>query len=81
LGGTHFSYYKDKIKKLFPSNINIIDGNIGTAKNLERILEERNSLNEGNGDIIYYNSGCKIDDEAKLYEYSKVFKRLDSING
>lgn len=80
LGCTHFSYYKDMIKKLFPSHINIIDGNIGTARNLKRILEEKNCLNEGKGSIVYYNSGYKIDDETKLYEYSKLFKRLDFIN-
>lgn len=80
LGCTHFSYYKDMFRRLFSSHINIIDGNIGTAKNLKRILEERNSLNEGNGNIIYYNSGCKVDNKAKLYEYSKLFKRLDFVN-
>jgi len=80
LGCTHFAYYKNIFRKLFSSHVNIIDGNMGTAKNLKRILNEMNSLNEGSGNIIFYNSGFKIQDKAKLDEYSRLFKRLDAIN-
>jgi len=80
LGCTHFSFYKDMFRKLIPSYVNIIDGNIGTVKNLKRILEEMNSLNEGSGNITFYNSGTKIEDKAKLDNYRKLFKRLDGIN-
>lgn len=80
LGCTHFSYFKDMFRTLFPSHVNIIDGNIGTAKNLKRILKEMNSLNEGNGNITLYNSGCKIEDKAELDKYNRLFKRLDTIN-
>lgn len=80
LGCTHFSFYTDMFRKLLPSHINIIDGNIGTVNNLKRTLEEMNSLNEGNGNIIFYNSGFKVEDKTKLDEYSKLFKRLDDIN-
>lgn len=80
LGCTHFSYYKDMVRKLFPSNVSIIDGNIGTAKNLKRMLKEMNSLNEGNGNITFYNSGIIVDDKAGLDRYDRLFKRLDSIN-
>lgn len=80
LGCTHFSFYKNMFKKLFPSNINIIDGNIGTVRNLERTLKEMNSLNEGNGNITFFNSGFKIEDKTKLDKYNELFKILDSIN-
>lgn len=80
LGCTHFSFYKNMFKKLFPSNINIIDGNIGTVRNLERTLKEMNSLNEGNGNITFFNSGFKIEDKTKLDKYSELFRILDSIN-
>lgn len=80
LGCTHFSYYKDMFKKLFPPRANIIDGNIGTAKNLKRILKEMNLLNEGNGNIAFYNSGFKVESKAELDKYNKLFKRLDIIN-
>lgn len=80
LGCTHFSFYKDMFRKLLPSYVNIIDGNIGTVKNLKRILEEMNTLNEGSGNITFYNSGTKIEDKSKLDNYRKLFKRLDVIN-
>ncbi|AET57167.1 glutamate racemase 2 [Paenibacillus terrae HPL-003] len=80
LGCTHFSYYKDIFGKLFSSDVNIIDGNNGTAKNLKKVLEDMNSLNEGNGNISFYCSGVKVEDKAKLKEFDKLFKRLDAIN-
>ncbi|MFB5676082.1 glutamate racemase [Paenibacillus terreus] len=80
LGCTHFSYYKDIFRKLFSSDVHIIDGNQGTAKNLKQVLEEMNSLNEGNGRISFYCSEVKVEDKAKLKEFDKLFKRLDAIN-
>lgn len=80
LGCTHFSFYKDMFRKLLPSHVNILDGNIGTVKNLKRILEEMNSLNEGSGNIIFYNSGFKVEDKDELDKYNKLFQRLDTIN-
>lgn len=80
LGCTHFSYYKDMFRKLFPSHVNIIDGNMGTAKNLKRILKEMNSLNGGNGSITFYNSGFKVEDKAELAKNIKLFERLDTLN-
>lgn len=79
LGCTHFSYYKDMFRKLFPPEVNIIDGNIGTAKNLKRILEEKKIINEGNGKITFYNSGIKIEDKVELDKYDRLFKVLDNI--
>jgi glutamate racemase len=80
LGCTHFLFYKDMFRKLLPSHINIIDGNIGTVKNLSRILKEKSSVNEGNGNIVYYNSGIKVEDESELDKYRLLFKRLDKIS-
>ncbi|WP_088186596.1 glutamate racemase [Desulfosporosinus sp. FKA] len=80
LGCTHFSFYKDMFRKVLPSNTNIIDGNIGTVRNLKRTLEEMNSTNEGNGNMIFYNSGLRVKEKALLDNYSKLFNRLDDIN-
>jgi glutamate racemase len=80
LGCTHFSFYKDMFRKLLPPHTNIIDGNTGTVKNLKRILEKMKSLNEGSGNIIFYNSGFRVEDKEKLDKYNDLFKRLDDIN-
>ena len=78
LGCTHFSFYKPMLRQLLPQDVDIIDGNLGTVKNLKRILEEMNSLNEGNGNITFYNSGVKVDDSKKLDMYRDLFIKLDS---
>ncbi len=79
LGCTHFSFYKDLFRKIIPSPVEIIDGNMGTAKNLKRILEEMKLLNKGNGRIVFYNSGIQVEDKAKLALYSGLFQKLESI--
>jgi glutamate racemase len=80
LGCTHFSFFKDMFRRLFPAHTEIIDGNEGTVKNLKRILESRNSLNEGSGNVIFYNSGYRVKDQESLYRYDSLFKKLDEIN-
>lgn len=80
LGCTHFSYFKNMFQKLFPSQVNIIDGNIGTAKNLKRALKRMNLLGDSNGSITFYNSGMLVEEKADLEKYNQLFKRLDSIN-
>lgn len=80
LGCTHFSFFTDMFRKLLPEHTNIIDGNLGTVKNLKRALEKRKCLNEGKGHISFYNSGVRLEDKDKLDNYNKLFKRLDDIN-
>lgn len=80
LGCTHFSYYKNMFRMLFPSYTNVIDANIATVKHLKRTLEEMNSLNEGNGNLSFYDSGFKVEDKTKLDKYGKLLKKLDDFN-
>ncbi|WP_353093290.1 glutamate racemase [Tissierella praeacuta] len=80
LGCTHFSFYKDIFRKILPADTDIIDGNFGTVKNLKRILENMSALNEGNGNINFYNSGVKVEDKERLDKYRELFRRLDEIN-
>ncbi|KAF5033679.1 Glutamate racemase 2 [anaerobic digester metagenome] len=77
LGCTHFTFFKDMIQKLLPEDVDIIDGNMGTVNNLRRILEEMNLLNEGNGNIDFYNSGVRVEEQEKLRQYKDLLKKLD----
>jgi glutamate racemase len=77
LGCTHFTFFKDMIRKLLPEGVDIIDGNIGTVNNLKRILEEMNSLDDGNGKIEFYNSGIRVEEQEKLRHYKELMKQLD----
>jgi glutamate racemase len=80
LGCTHFPFFKDMLRKVFPPSVAIIDGSIGTAKNLKRILEARHDLNQsGTGRIDFYNSGVKVTDPYLLSQYAQLLKRLHDI--
>jgi glutamate racemase len=79
MGCTHFSYFKDMFKKLFPSNTLIIDGNIGTLNNLKRTLQTMDLLHEGSGRIDFYQSGVRLTDKDKLEKYQILFQRLEEI--
>lgn len=57
LGCTHFPFVKEEIKKIV-GDIAIIDGSVGTVKQLRRQLKKNNILNEGSkiGTVHIYNS-------------------------
>ena len=72
LGCTHFPFFKEKIKKVVPQNINIIDGSKGVANRLKYILQKNDLLGNNNLKIEYYYSGRKVEDCEKL---EKILKR------
>lgn len=78
LGCTHFPYYRDVIRELFPIGTEIIDGNAGTVRYLARILEEKNLLTgeEGKGTTYFYTSGGKPADRAR---FESCLRILDSL--
>jgi glutamate racemase len=66
LGCTHFIYYKQIIQKIAGNGIEVLDGNIGTINNLKRCLSETEFKNDNHtGEIIFYLSGKKVDQEQK----------------
>lgn len=78
LGCTHFPFFKDGFRKILPPGVEIIDGNMGTVKNLKRILKENNLLNDGSGQVVFYNSG-KEADGYQVERLNRFFKRLKDI--
>lgn len=79
LGCTHFPYFENSVREIFPEKVDIISGSVGTAKNLKRILEARNQMNDGTGDIVYFQSGSKVVDKETLVSYKKLMGRLDEL--
>lgn len=77
LGCTHFPLYKNVFRNIIPEDIDIIDGSIGTVKNLKRILEEKSNFNPGSGRVAFYNSGMMDTDNEK---YNLLLKRMDKIS-
>ena len=57
LGCTHFLFFLPQIKYLIPAEIEILDGNVGTAKRLEMLIS--NSTKES-GTVEYLVSGKKV---------------------
>ena len=78
LGCTHFPIYKNMFKKVLPPQIAIIDGNLGTVKNLKTTLENKNLLNGGNSNIIFYRSGKMVEDNKTISKYKNILNLLNS---
>lgn len=79
LGCTHFPYFENSLKKVFPEDVDFISGSIGTARHLKRILEHKGQVNQGSGDIIFFKSGVKVEDTCTLDNYHRLFKLLDEL--
>ncbi|MNP55615.1 Glutamate racemase 2 [compost metagenome] len=79
LGCTHFPYFTNVIKELFPQGTDFISGSIGTANNLKRILECDQLLESGSGHIAFYNSGIRVEDTATLERYGQLLRMLDEL--
>ena len=56
LGCTHYSFLTDALHRVAPG-IPIFDGAEGTARQLRRVLEQQNLLEDGDGLTEYFSSG------------------------
>lgn len=74
LGCTHYPFIKEVLSKVVGEDVNIIDGGLGTAKELRRRLSEKNLLTESNkkGKIEIVNSSDKNDVIELSYELLKM---------
>jgi glutamate racemase len=73
LGCTHFTFYEKLIERQFPY-LKTVDGNIGTAKQVKKVLKEGNLLKEkGSGYLHFYESGRKV---VEVSKYIKLLVKL-----
>lgn len=58
LGCTHYPFIKEALIKVINADIAVIDGSVGTVRQLKRVLEQRNLLNKSNekGNVKILNS-------------------------
>ncbi len=77
LGCTHFNYFKDAYRKIFPKEVAFIDGSVGTVNHLKHILEDLGLLEENRGSVEYYTSGRPITDSNRLQQMEQLHKRLE----
>ncbi|QUL52315.1 glutamate racemase [Paenibacillus tritici] len=79
LGCTHFPYFVESLRQVFPPGVNFISGSMGTARHLAHLLEAKDQMNQGTGEILFFRSNVQVDDPATLAKYYSLFKRLDEI--
>ncbi|MDE7031129.1 MAG: glutamate racemase [Lachnospiraceae bacterium] len=91
LGCTHFNYFKDTFRELIPPQVHMIDGSLGTVRQLMRVLASRQELLEpatGSTDweqckndicVRYFESGRAVTDAAKLERIGQLHERLEKM--
>ncbi|MBN2280708.1 MAG: glutamate racemase [Candidatus Marinimicrobia bacterium] len=70
LGCTHFSFFREIIEEMVNPDICVVDGNLGTARQLKFVLEKEGLIQKSDrpGTIIFQNSDAgKISLSEKLY--------------
>jgi glutamate racemase len=77
MGCTHFNYFKDTYRRIFPRDVVFVDGGEGTVNHLKRILEERRQLEKNHGSVEYYTSGRLVYREEELARFARLLERLD----
>lgn len=81
LGCTHFNYFKETFRKVFPEDIHFVDGNEGTVNQLIRVagLDENVRRNPGlEPKVTYYYSGKKVSGEEAA-EIENYMRQLDKV--
>lgn len=76
LGCTHFNYFKEHFRKVFPEEIHFVDGNEGTLRQLQRVLPEDCIKNEPG--VRYFFSGEPVNDAEKS-QIDDYMKQLDKM--
>ncbi len=74
LGCTHFPYFYKIFKEVLPSHIKIIDGNLGTVKNLFHKIDNLNKPNSNISQIDFYISKEKQKDISKIHKYFSILE-------
>ena len=77
LGCTHFNYFKDTFRNIFPDEVVLLDGSLGTVNYMKRILTEQNLLEKNAGTVEYYRSGKPVKEKKELEYFERLHDRLD----
>ncbi len=82
LGCTHYVFLRPLLSELLPDHIQVMDGNIGTAKQLRRVLEKKDLLRrDGDGDVMLLSSSTREEDHACMLELLTLARQLSVVSG
>lgn len=78
LGCTHYVFLRPLLRELLPENVQVLDGNDGTARQLRRVLTENDLLSarETPGNITLETSG---DPEQVLPVMQRLLRRAEAL--
>lgn len=80
LGCTHFNYFKENFRRVFPGDIHFVDGNEGTVRELIRKLADK-CEEYGKQEVEYFYSGEKVkgDELERLKNYLNQLDKMYEI--
>ena len=77
LGCTHYVFLRPVLREILPETVQVLDGNLGTARQLKRVLEEKGLLREaGEGSVTLETSG---DAAIVLPQMRRLMARAEAI--
>jgi glutamate racemase len=77
LGCTHFPFFKNHIREIFPKGTIIVDGNKGTVQNLKNTLASMGRIHEGHGRVEYYRSGKRVLEVYTMERYLQLLRQIE----
>lgn len=81
LGCTHFPFFKNHIREIFPKGTVIVDGNRGTVQNLKKMLASMGRIHEGSGQVAYYRSGRRVLEDYTMERYLQLLRQIEDGEG
>ena len=79
LGCTHFVFYKNLVKEILNNQVEVIDGNEGTARNAYNIVKAKFPDMKGSGKTRFLRSGREITGKEELEFLSKLINQANTI--
>lgn len=77
LGCTHFNYFKEHFRRVFPEEIHFVDGNEGTLRQLIRVLKE----SAAGSDKLLETEVCSQECSADNMPETEFFFSGETVNG
>ena len=76
LGCTHFNYFKEQFRSIFPGEIHFVDGNEGTVQQLIRMLPK--DTKKTTNKVEFYFSGEAVN-EHEMKKIEECLEQLDKV--
>lgn len=77
LGCTHYVFLRPLLQRMLPPSVQVLDGNLGTSRQLQRVLRERGLLRtEGQGSVVFRTSG---DEALILPQMHRIYERAQAL--